>query len=351
MRNPVGALLLIPASLLGQTQTHTLRGQEVALYNIAGTLRVEGGTGDAVRVEVTREGPDASRLRVEAGSIRGRETLRVIYPGDRVVYRETSQRRSWGSRSITRLRVDDDGTFDGSWDGGRGSRVDVVRDGSGIDAHANIRVIVPPGKSVDLNLAVGDATVSNVEGDVSVRVHTANLTTTRTKGRLNLDTGSGEVNVTDAEGDVTLDSGSGSVTVSGVRGRELTMDTGSGEVRASTVEVEVLGLDTGSGGVTLRGVKARDLSVDTGSGSVEIELLSDVERMGVDSGSGGITIGVPSALGAELDIETGSGGIDVDIPITLRRTARRHLTGSIGDGKGRMVIETGSGSIRLRAVR
>lgn len=340
-----------PASLVAQRQEFSLRGQEVALYNIAGSLRVEGGTGDAVRVEITRQGADAARLRVETGPVRGRETLRVIYPGDRVVYRGATQRsRRWGSRTITRLRVADDGTFDGSWDD-RGDRLEVVSDGSGLDASADIRVIVPAGKSVDLNLAVGDATVTNVEGDIRLDVQAAEVTTSRTKGRLDLDTGSGSVSVTDADGEVTLDTGSGDVTVTGVKGRQLSMDTGSGELRASTIEVEDLGLDTGSGRVTLRGVSARNLSVDTGSGAVEIELTADVDRMDVDTGSGGVTIAVPSSLGAELSVETGSGSIDVDVPITVRRSERRYLSGSIGDGKGRMSIETGSGGVRLRAAR
>ena len=93
------------------------------------------------------------------------------------------------------------------------------------------------------------------------------------------------------------------------------------------------------------------MMVDTGSGSVEIDLSADVDRLGVDTGSGGVTIGVPSTLGAELSIETGSGGIDADIPITVKRSGRRSLTGSIGDGKGRITIETGSGGVRLRPSR
>jgi DUF4097 and DUF4098 domain-containing protein YvlB len=103
--------------------------------------------------------------------------------------------------------------------------------------------------------------------------------------------------------------------------------------------------------VELRAVQARDLSVDTGSGSVEIDLTADIEQMSVDTGSGGITIGVPSTLGAELVIDTGSGGIDVDVPLTVRRSERRYLEGTLGDGKGRMRIETGSGGVRVRSSR
>jgi hypothetical protein len=351
---PVALILLaLPASLGAQRQEYTLRGSEVALYNIAGVLKVEGGTGDAVRMEVNRLGPDAGRLRVEVGQVRGRETLRVLYPDDRVVYDGGTGRSRWSDRSRTRVRVNADGTFNTGGDGwGRGDdEIEIVSSGRGLEAHADVRVVVPPGKSIDLHLAVGEASVANVEGDIRVHVHAASLTSSRTKGRLELDTGSGEVTVNDAEGDVYLDTGSGSVTVTGVKGKELKMDTGSGGLSASSIDVDDLSLDTGSGRVVLRAVKARDLNVDTGSGSVEIDLTSDVDQMMVDTGSGGVTVGVPSSLGAEVSIETGSGGIDADVPLTTRRSGRRSLEGSIGDGRGRIRIETGSGGVRLRSSR
>ena len=347
MRFRALCLLTIPAVAGAQRQEYTLRGSDVGLYNIAGTLRVEGGPGDVVRVEVNRLGADAGRLKVEVGPIKGRETLRVIYPEGRVVYSQAGSGRHWG-RTITKLRVAENGTFNGECCGWRGDEVEVVSEGRGLDARADIRVIVPVGRSVDLNLAVGDATVSNVDGNVRLDVHAATVTTMHTRGRLELDTGSGDVQITDAEGEVMLDSGSGEVTVTGMKGRLLKMDTGSGGVGGSGIDVEQLLLDTGSGRVLLRGVGARELTADTGSGSVEIDLTSDVDRMSVDTGSGGITIGVPSTLGAELSIETGSGGIDVDVPMTVRRSERHYVSGSLGDGRGRMSIETGSGRVRVR---
>jgi lia operon protein LiaG len=335
----------VPAG--GQTSTHQLRGADVAVYNLAGIVHVEAGSGTDVQVEVTRRGPDASRLRIEAGPIRNRETLRVIYPEDRVVYRPANQ-RGWNDFR-TSLRVNDDGTFDGNWDGSGSNRVEIRSDGSGLDASADLRIRVPRGKSLDLNLAVGEATVSNVEGNLRIDVHAASVTTSGTRGKLDLDTGSGEVRVTDARGEIFLDTGSGNVTLETINGPSLELDSGSGRVTAKGVEVEQLRLDTGSGRISLSDVKARELSLDSGSGSVDIDLSSDVDRMDVDAGSGSITIGVPPSLGAEVMIETGSGGIDVDVPITMTRSGRRSLEGRLGDGRGRMAIETGSGGVRIRA--
>ena len=339
---------LVVSSSVASAQTperRTLAGNDIAVYNIAGIMRVEGGTGSDVTVEVTRGGRDASRLQLATGTVRGREALRVVYPDERrIVYRQGD----WGRwRSRTSLYVDDDGTFgDGRSDDGR--RVDVVSDGDGLDAYADVRVVVPRGKRVSVYLGVGEAKIENVDGELYVDVSAASVTATRTRGRLSLDTGSGEVRVTDAQGEVELDTGSGNVEAANIRGPRLSMDTGSGRVRATDVVVDEIELDTGSGSVRLMQVQSKRITLDSGSGSVELELRADVESLRIDSGSGGVTLGIPESLGAAIRIDTGSGGIDTDIPIQVRKTERNFLSGTIGDGKGEIVIETGSGGVRLR---
>ena len=64
-------------------------------------------------------------------------------------------------------------------------------------------------------------------------------------------------------------------------------------------------------------------------------------------GSGGATIRVPATVSAEIDAETGSGGFSTDFEVVTRRLGRNHISGRIGDGKGRITIEAGSGTVRL----
>jgi hypothetical protein len=324
------------------TERRAVSGPAVAIYNLAGQVRLEGGAGTDVVVEVRRGGADAARLRIETGQRRDWQTLRVIYPSDRIVYPRLG---SWGSR--TTLRVDDQGYFDDSDDRRGRDRVEIRGSGSGMEAWADLRVIIPRGKRVALHLAAGDATVSNVDGDIEVDVSAATITTERTRGRLSLDTGSGSVRVTDAQGSVNLDTGSGSVTVSDIRGDELRMDTGSGSITARNVEVRTLTADVGSGGIRMTAIKASRVSLDTGSGGTDLELLTDVEDVNIDAGSGSVSVRLPASSGAEVEIETGSGGIDTDFPIQVTRMERNYLRGTMGDGRGRIRIESGSGRVRL----
>ena len=327
-------------------ERYTIAGDDVAVYNLVGQLKVEGGTGAAVLVEVTRHGADAARLKIATGEIRDRQTLRVIYDADEITY------PLMGRGSSTTEHVRDDGTFDDGHDRrlfSRGHEVRISGSGGGLEAYADLRVVVPVGRRVAVYLAVGKATVTNVDGDLRVSVSSADVEANHTRGRLLLDTGSGNVTVTDVAGEISLGTGSGDVSVTGVTGTGLKLDTGSGNVTCERVAVDGLKVDTGSGDVELTGVKAKDVSLDTGSGNVKLELLSDVELLDVDTGSGGVTITIPADFGAQLDIETGSGGIEfTGLTIQARRLEEDHIVGQIGDGQGRVKIETGSGGVRMR---
>ena len=338
--------LLTTTAASAQTERRTLSGERVAVYNIAGRVRVQAGTGSEVAVEITRGGANASELKLESGDVRGWNSLRVIYPSDRIVYRDRGG--SWR----TNLTVHSDGTFGDGWER-RGffdrdrEQVEVRSSGSGLDAYADLTISVPKGQRLAVHLGVGEAVVNNVDGDLIVDVAAARVEANHTRGRLTLNTGSGGVTVTDAQGAIELDTGSGGASVSGIRGESLHMDTGSGSIRANDIDVRELNADVGSGGMRLLAVKSPRISLDAGSGGVELELLADVDDLKIDTGSGGVTVRIPSVLGAEIEVETGSGGIDTDIPVTMTRWQKDYLRGTIGDGRGRIRIEAGSGRVRL----
>jgi hypothetical protein len=343
------SLLLTAIAQAQQPERFQLQGQDVAVYNLVGAVTVEPGTGDPV-VEVTRTGRDAAKLRVEQGEVRGSQALRVIYPADDILA------PGIGAGSSTNLRVREDGTFgDGDWDGGRhhrdwenrGRRVEIRGSGSGLDAGADLRIRVPPGKQLSVYLAVGKVSLTNVQGQIRVDASSAPVTASGVKGELSVDVGSGIVRVTDGEGVLDVDTGSGSVEVSRFKGRELTVDTGSGNVNGTELTAEGLTIETGSGDIELAGVSSPTLTLETGSGTVRTDLRTDLKSLSVETGSGDVAVTAPATLDAEVEIETSSGDIESEFPLQVTRHARDHLVGRIGTGKGRIAVETGSGDVRL----
>ncbi len=337
--------LACPATLAGQqVERFTLSGDSVAIYNLAGQVTVEPGQG-SVSVQVTRGGSGAARLKVAQDEIDDRETLRILYPEDHIVYRALDR------GSSTQLRVRDDGTFgDGNhdWHGSDwGRRVRISGSGSGVEAHADLQVKLPPGRSLEIYLAVGKVSLTNLNGRLSVDAHSAPVSASGITGDLTIDVGSGSVQVTQVEGNLSVDTGSGMVEVSKFKGNTLSVDTGSGDVTGTGMQASEISIDTGSGDIRLSGLTAPRLNFETGSGAVTADLRGPIRSLNVETGSGDVAIAAPASLGAEVEIETSSGDVETDFPLQVTRHASDHLVGKIGDGQGRIAIETGSGEVRL----
>jgi lia operon protein LiaG len=327
----------------------TVTGNRVAIYNLVGAITVGPGTGSDVTVEVTRKGADGSQLRIETGPIGGSETLRIIFPGDEIIYGN----QDWNGR--TEMYVRDDGTFGGGWDRRdreRGRRVNLRSRGDGLEAYADLRVMIPAGKEVGVFIGLGQLDASNVNGTIRLDASSGNITAERMRGSLLVDTGSGNVDVSNVEGsELNIDTGSGDVRVTGAMSTDVNIDTGSGNVTGTTITATDLSVDTGSGNIELRSVKATSLNMDTGSGDVDVALLSDTDDIMVDTGSGNVTISVPAGFGSAVNLSTSSGDVETDIDIQVSRRGRQHLVGRIGDGQGRMTVETGSGNVTIRGSR
>ncbi len=336
------ALLLIAGgtSVARGQETHRVTGSAITVYNLAGHARVVRGSGSDVVVRVTRGGKDRARLDIRTGESDGRTALIVVYPDDRVVYPEMGT----GSRSS--LRVRDDGTFGGE-EGSRGDMVDIRGSGRGLEAWADLVIEVPAGKDFALQLAAGQADVQGADGTFALHTGSGSIEASDVSGSIWLETGSGSASVQNVKGDLRVDTGSGSIAVRGVSGGSVDLETGSGSVRGGGIQATTLRVDTGSGSIELDDVTTPDAGLDTGSGSVDLVLMSDVDRLDVETGSGSVTVSAPADLGANVDIQTGSGGIDLDFAVQVQSVRRDHLVGKLGDGRGRIRIETGSGRIRI----
>src|SRR3954447_26014114 len=239
-------LVLAPSSRLPaqQPERYAVSGHEVAIYNLAGEIRVEAGPGPDVVAEATRGGADAAKLKVLKSEIDGTPSLRFVYPADRISYARLT------SGSSTQLRVREDGTFSDRHDDdehekrNEGRRVTISAGAGGLDAHADLRITVAAGKQLSLYLAVGKVSVTNVEGDLTIDAASAPVTTSNTRGELDIDVGSGAVQVTKARGELRVDTGSGAGALSDVSGENISVDTGSGEVTGTSMRSSQLSVET-----------------------------------------------------------------------------------------------------------
>jgi hypothetical protein len=340
-------------SASAQTERRALAGSSIAIYDLAGRVSVEQGSGSEVVVEITRGGHDAKKLTIDVGELRGRNTLRVRYPDGDIVYPDL------GRWSNSEFRINNDGTWgdEGRGDSrdrddrrsGDGHRVRITGDGRGTEAWADLKILVPAGKDVAVFIGVGELGATRVTSDLRLSASSARVTVNGTKGNLVASAGSGGVEVRGATGDdVRLETGSGGVIANDVNGKRLRISTGSGGVTGSGLASEDLNISAGSGSIRVDDVRAPRARLSAGSGGIRLEFASPVKTLDVDAGSGGVTVALAGAVNAEVDMQTGSGGIESDFPVQVNRMERNRLHGQIGDGTGHIRIHSGSGSVRLR---
>ncbi len=328
---------------------HVLEGGDVAVYNIAGELRVVQGTGRSVEVEITPRGKDGGRLTVEETIEKGVPTLRVIYPEDKIVYRESGF-GSGGSHSYF---------------GYGGRRIHVTGRGPGLEAHADIRVSVPRGNQVRLHVAVGRASITDVDGEISfegasssvraervsgklaVEVGSGDIQISRSQAQISADTGSGDIQISETDGNLSVDSGSGSIDLKRVGAESISLDAGSGSITGSDIHVTSMTADCGSGEIDLDGTSAGKLALDAGSGSVHVRLTQNIDQLAIETGSGSVKLEAPRNLSARFSIECPKRNLHIGFPFVTSHMDDDQAVGTIGDGGGSIRIEAGSGSVHL----
>ena len=344
-------LLVTPLLAAEFTEQLTLKADELILVNLIGEVTVEQASGSVFVVDVAVRGEDASRDLIQIESDEDRKaTVVVNFPTDKerkYVYPKL------GRNAKTTITFHGDDHKNNNWlaklFNSSHRKIKVSGSGSGLEVWADVTVRVPAGKGCVVKHGVGEIKALDVKGDLDLDIHSGPVAARRIEGSLVADTGSGSVTIEQAEGDLNVDTGSGSVVVNQCEGERVSVDTGSGSVKAEDIACDRLVIDTGSGSVRARAVTAEDAKIDTGSGSVKLFL----DRMGsgrfvLDTGSGSIELGLPSDASAEVTAETGSGSISVEIEgIHLKKSHKDYVSFTIGDGDARVLLDTGSGSIRI----
>ncbi len=364
-------------------QTFALTGAAVAIYDPAGSVRIQPGTGDHVLVTVTRAGADAESLRPERVSRAGGDLLRLqvsgpaprrlLYPGmpgrsDSVQFRATRSGYAAGR-----------GGFLGLF-GGRTTKV-LRRPGKApaTDAHADMVVSVPPGRRVDLQVGAGDIFVAGDVGEVHAQSAAGDFTLSSAGGRIFVSAASGTVSSRGGSGELTLTSRAGSVDLVGFAGQQLQATTSAGSIRATSTSAGVLRLRTGAGVIELDSVRGGSVELRSGAGRIAArDLAADTVRADAGVGSlalvalrarlvalrthrgdvlaglvavpeelrakadGGAMLDLPPGAAADLSLASEHGRISVDAGATsgsgpTPRTSRKLVT-RLGAGGGRIEV-------------
>jgi hypothetical protein len=349
------ALLVAGAALAGPYERQISREFTAAglstfrLDNLAGRVTIQGGGGDEISVRATVFSEKSGKLsaqevsdllEIEFNEDDNRLEVKSRYPlrdYDRIHYGAES--KGWFSGGNTTVRVD-----------GKKVKITTGKRGGGLPLWVDFEITLPPGLDCDMRNYVGNVSFADMRGNCRADLASANFKARNQRGDLFVDCGSGDIKVVDMTGSLKVDTGSGDVEVENLSG-DFDGDTGSGDILLRDGKGEGLKADTGSGEVTLVGVDYPRLHVDTGSGDVRVSTPGgEVANWEVDTGSGDVTfVFPPNGASFRLTADTGSGDIECELEtasVKMRHGEIRALT--VGDGEGRILVDTGSGDVSIR---
>jgi DUF4097 and DUF4098 domain-containing protein YvlB len=240
--------------------------------------------------------------------------------------------RAW-NRSQVRVQAETDG-----------ARVDLDASSSGV----SVRAVPRRGEGdVDFTISVPAGTV------LDLHAISADIDVGQVCGPARLESISGGVTLVCAAGDVEVESVSGDVSATDIRDGHTEISSTSGDVQVRQVKGS-LSARSVSGDVTLDRVDGDDVGVETVSGEIGFAgPVHDNGRYRFRSHSGDVTVRTDGDLNATVSVSTFSGDLESDWPITISpgRGGRMHGQDwefTVGNGGGRLTLESFSGTIYLR---
>lgn len=138
----------------------------------------------------------------------------------------------------------------------------------------------------------------------------------------------------------------GSISVHGVVG-DVRVETHNGRVDVESSSGRLYA-ETHNGRINTKYV-GEDITLVTHNGRVVADLSKCAAIDGhITSHNGGIEVTVGAATSARLHCSAHNGAIRCNVPLDDSYFARRRLTGTIGTGKGDLVVTTHNGGVRIK---
>ena len=227
--------------------------------------------------------------------------------------------------------------------------------------------------STNLDTSYGSVKCRNISGEeLSVKSSSGSITAESIKGSAQLNTSYGSITCRDlSDGDVQLKSSSGTIRLTNasfshcdvhtsygsidadeLKGDSIKLHSDSGGIHVTSASAHTVDMSTSYGRITGRQITTGDLTAKSGSGNLDVDCSqatpADITASLVTS-YGSIDFTAPPAFAGQVDLSTSYGSIRTSRPITVSgEMNKKQLKGTIGEGSGKLHLQTSSGSINLK---
>lgn len=227
--------------------------------------------------------------------------------------------------------------------------------------------------AVNLDTSYGSVKCRNISGkELAVKSSSGSITAEAVKGAARLNTSYGSITCKDvSNGDIQLKSSSGSIHLTNVsfgdcdvhtsygsidadelKGNSIKLHSDSGGIHVTTASADTIDASTSYGRIMGREITTGNLTAKSGSGNLDVD-CSDATPAGItatlETSYGSIDFTAPPAFAGQVDLSTSYGSVRTSRPITIiGQISKKQLKGTIGEGNGKLHLQTSSGSINLK---
>jgi DUF4097 and DUF4098 domain-containing protein YvlB len=249
---------------------------------------------------------------------------------------------------------------------------DIDADVSGKTSSGSVAAENIQGSAI-LETSYGSVRCRNISGhQLAVKSSSGSITAEGIKGKVRLNTSYGSITCGDtSDGDIELKSSSGAIRLSNasfgdcdahtsygsidaeeLKGNSIKLHSGSGAIHVTKASSDTADFSTSYGRITGRQLTTRDLTAKSSSGNLDIDCSqttpADLAASLVTS-YGSIDFTPPPSFAGQVDMSTSYGSVKTSRPITISgQVSKKQLKGAIGEGNGKLHLQTSSGSINLK---
>jgi DUF4097 and DUF4098 domain-containing protein YvlB len=210
------------------------------------------------------------------------------------------------------------------------------------------------GENITVKSSSGSITAEIIKGPTQLTTSYGSITCTdMSNGDIKLKTSSGKIKLSNASfGDCDAHTSYGSIVSGKLKGKSIKLHSGSGSISVTESSADTTNLSTSYGRITCRQISTNDITARSGSGNLDIACSDSTPGQIVAdlvTSYGSIDFAAPQDFAGQVDLSTSYGSIKTNRPITINgQISKKKLNGTIGEGNGKLHMQTSSGSINLQ---
>jgi len=350
---------LAPGStVIAQTSSGsiTITGAEVTDCSVVAQIRVQAPTEEeaqeiAEKVEIKLESVGQTlTVKAEKPPRKHRRSISISY--DITVPKQTNIEcaSSYGAIKLNNI----DGDVKGKTSSGSISAEDIQGSAQLETSYGSVTCRNITGDNIQLKSSSGSIRAETIVGSVNLNTSYGSVTCDDISGGdVKLRTSSGNIKLSKASGgDCDAYTSYGSINVGELKSGLLKLHSGSGSINVTEASADTADISTSYGRINCRELTTTDLTAKSGSGNIDIIYSESTPAeiiANVTTSYGSIDFTTPPEFAGQVDLATSYGSIRTDLPITITgEISKKKLTGTIGQGNGKLYLKTSSGSVKIR---